>query len=383
MRYDTGAPVNTFDERDPARLHELLPWELALRTADYLAHREVTGDGSELHASVVHRELHTDFMPIISDTAAYTHPVIPAADAQTLADPHRLGRHIAAIQEETEGVQSVAVLLVADQLAHREPGRTIDWHVIDPEALRAANHATNFHDTPSEPADPGLTLEETMRTAGREAFAAELERAVTTQLPAAAPGFDPADPHRRYERYWDILDHHSTAPRTDAPDRDELFEPLTTAATVEPDKAPEIGRSEEPVRALTPEQTQRDATVAIDRATADPRHEQTHRPPQVHHRPSARTNKRPDHQPVSEPPCSRRTRPDKRTPHVRRRRDRRRRRPDPRRGVRHQPPPRQSTPPTPSHTLVDALRQAPTLTVGERQDTPSLKSPLGGSSVVK
>ncbi|MGX4711980.1 hypothetical protein [Rhodococcus ruber] len=40
-----------------------------------------------------------------------------------------------------------------------------------------------------------------------------------------------------------------------------------------------------------------------------------------------------------------------------------------------------------AHTLVDALRDAlrpaPTLTVGERQDTPSLKSPLGGSSVVK
>lgn len=127
-------------------------------------------------------------MPILSDTAAYTHPVIPAADAQTLADPHRLGRHLAAIWEETEGVPSVAVLLVADQLAHREPGRTIDWRVIDPEALRT----TNVHDTPSEPADPDLALEETMRTAGREAFAAELERAVTPQLPAAAQGFGPA-----------------------------------------------------------------------------------------------------------------------------------------------------------------------------------------------
>ncbi len=61
---------------------------MALRTADYLAHREITGDGSELHASVIHRELHTDFMPIISDTPAYTSPVIAAPpDDDTLTDP--------------------------------------------------------------------------------------------------------------------------------------------------------------------------------------------------------------------------------------------------------------------------------------------------------
>ncbi len=87
MRYDTGAPVNAFDERDPARLRRLITWELALRTADHLAHREITGDGSELHASVIHRELHTDFMPIVSDTSAYTSPVIAAPDENTLTDP--------------------------------------------------------------------------------------------------------------------------------------------------------------------------------------------------------------------------------------------------------------------------------------------------------
>lgn len=220
--------VNAFDERDPARLHELVTWELALRTADYLAHREITGDGSELHASVVHRELHTDFMPIISDTAAYTEPKIPAADTQTIADPRRLGRHLAAIQEETEGIQSVAVLLVADQLAHSIPDRTIDWRVIDPEALRAATHAANFHDDPPEGTDPDFALEDAMRTVGREAFAAELERAVTTELPTIAPGPGDLDPSLRYERHWDELaEYRSPKLQEGTLDQDDLLAPVT------------------------------------------------------------------------------------------------------------------------------------------------------------
>ncbi|MGN5240855.1 MULTISPECIES: Fic family protein [unclassified Rhodococcus (in: high G+C Gram-positive bacteria)] len=235
MRYDTGAVVNAFDERDPARLHELVTWELALRTADYLAHREILGDGSELHASVVHRELHTDFMPIISDTAAYTEPKIPAADAQTIADPRQLGRHIAAIQEETEGIQSVAVLLVADQLAHRIPDRTIDWRVIDPEALRAATHAANFHDNPPDDADPDLALEDAMRTVGREAFAAELERAVTTELPTVVPGPGDLDPNLRYERHWEELaEYRSPKLQEGTLDQDDLLAPVT-APNLAPD----------------------------------------------------------------------------------------------------------------------------------------------------
>ncbi|WP_068158064.1 Fic/DOC family protein [Rhodococcus phenolicus] len=268
MRYDTGALVNAFDERDPVRLHEFVTWELALRAADYLAHREITGDGSELHASIVHRELHTDFMPIISDTAAYTQPKIPAATAQTIADPHRLGQHLAAIQEETEGVQSVAVLLVADQLANADPDRTIDWRVIDPEALRAANHATNFYDNPTGDAEPDVALEEAMRTAGRGAFAAELERAITTELPAEPTGIGTLAADLRYERHWDMLGYRSHALRENAEDRHEVTDPLTTP-TLAPDEPTWINHDEELALELAHEQYQREVTSILDEIDAE------------------------------------------------------------------------------------------------------------------
>ncbi|MCK8673960.1 Fic family protein [Rhodococcus sp. HM1] len=340
ISYDTGAPVNAFDERDPARLRRLITWELALRTADYLAHREVTGDGSELHASVIHRELHTDFMPIISDTPAYTSPVIAGPLAHTLADPHRLGRHIAAIQEETEGVQSVAVLLMADQLAHSSPDRAIDWRVIDPEALRAANHAANYHDDPPEDAEADLPLEAAIRTAGREAFAAELERAFTTELPSTPTGLGTADASQRYDRHWDVLTYRSYALLENSPDRNEIYEPLTTP-TLAPEEPIEVEHDEELSLELAHEKFQRDTTSVIDQMNADrwaeptadidapepekqthidhepqnelspeteagkqlsqhPTAEETHKPPQVHHTPPQPNGRPPathDHQP--------------------------------------------------------------------------------------
>lgn len=308
MHYDTGAPVNAFDERDPARLRRLITWELALRTADYLAHREITGDGSELHASVIHRELHTDFMPIISDTPAYTSPVIAAADAHTLADPHQLGRHIAAIQEETEGVQSVAVLLMTDQLVHSDPDRTIDWRVIDPEALRAATHAANYHDDPPEGAEPDPVLETSMRAAGREAFAAELKRAVTTELPSTPEGPRAADAQQRYERHWDVLTQRSDT-LLESPGRNDIHEPLTIPALA-PDPL-EVDNQAGPtttIGAREPEQTPVEGEMhhelaEVEAAETHSRESATvewHRPPQVNHTPPQPNSRPPathDHQP--------------------------------------------------------------------------------------
>ncbi|TWH52654.1 fido (protein-threonine AMPylation protein) [Rhodococcus rhodochrous J38] len=308
MRYDTGAPVNAFDERDPARLRRLITWELALRTADYLAHRDITGDGSELHASVIHRELHTDFMPIVSDTPAYTNPVIAAPDKDTLTDPHQLGRHIAAIQEETEGVQSVAVVLMTDQLVHDHPGRTIDWRTIDPDALRAATHAANYHDDPPEGIEPDPALEDAMRVAGREAFAAELDRAITTELPAAAPDLGTVDAAQRYERHWDALAHRSYALLENSLERNETYEPLTTAiqAAKEPrhatstrnDDAPEAAKPNpadgEPHRNLIYADEVGEEQVPLSTAKA------LHGPPQVHHTPPQPNSRPPaihEHQP--------------------------------------------------------------------------------------
>ncbi|MCF8786789.1 Fic/DOC family protein [Rhodococcus ruber] len=308
MRYDTGAPVNAFDERDPARLCRLITWELALRTADYLAHREITGDGSELHASVIHRELHTDFMPIVSDTSAYTSPVIAAPDENTLTDPHQLGRHIAAIQEETEGVQSVAVVLMTDQLVHDHPDRTIDWRTIDPEALRAATHAANYHDDPPDGIEPDPALEEAMRVAGREAFAAELARAITTELPAAVPDLGTVDAAQWYERHWDVLAHRSYALLENSPERNETYEPLTTAiqAGEEPrhatstrtDDAPEAAKPNpadgEPHRNLTHDDEIGEEQGPLSTAKS------LHGPPQVHHTPPQPNSRPPvihEHQP--------------------------------------------------------------------------------------
>ncbi|QXF84545.1 cell filamentation protein (plasmid) [Rhodococcus pyridinivorans] len=306
MRYDTGAPVNAFDERDPARLRRLIAWELALRTADYLAHREITGDGSELHASVIHRELHTDFMPIVSDTSAYTSPVIAAPDENTLTDPHQLGRHIAAIQEETEGVQSVAVVLMTDQLVHDRTDRTIDWRTIDPEALRAATHAANYHDDPPEGVEPDPALEDAMRVAGREAFAAELARATTTELPAAAPNLGTVDAAHRYERHWDVLAHRSYALLENSPERNETYEPLTTTIQVaeEPRHAPSTRNDDVPEAAKPnpadgePHRNLTHADEVGEEQSLLSTMKALHGPPQVHHTPP-QPNSRP---PAIQPP---------------------------------------------------------------------------------